>query len=169
MDKKILKVTVVGLLIVLLIQMTPYSMISDLTPAYSVKQENDLGVVQTVLQQDVKDVSEKINTPVVPMQPEAHVSIAEVDIYNLLPIGTITSNEVSTLNSYINDMLSSDGYVGCVLVEYVRDEENDSNCYHFVWDNERYTCIYITAGHDVPLLLYDVELTDDMMQYWDII
>lgn len=92
--------------------------------------------------------------------------LADVDLMGLVPAKEISDGEKIAINRYINDTMEQNSFTDCLLIEYTRDNEYNGNCYHFVFDDKYYKCIYLSDGKPTPLLLYDVELTDRVTINW---
>ena len=165
MDKFILRLTIVWLAVALVSQLVPYRRLEK----YAVKLGTEIPKRVFKYVEDADEVEPPIvaNDMEHTILLENSISIQQADIMGLVPYNSISSNEINVLNEYIKSTLAYGQYATCILIEYTRDEENNSNCYHFTWDDKRYTCIYITEGHNVPLLLYDVEITDEIIKHWE--
>lgn len=162
----ILRVTIVWLIIAVLVQFIPNRHITVLDDVFDTVVQ---GQKVDFITNGISDEIDVLDTIEYTTQSDNAVSVQQVDLFNLIPYSNISDVEIDMLNEYIKSTLAYGNYTICTLIEYSRDEENNSNCYHFTWDDLRYTCIYITEGHNVPLLLYDVEITDDIVQHWDTI
>lgn len=103
------------------------------------------------------------------MPTKKHLMLSDIDPDNCIPLDKITLKEQKIVCDYIINEFETRGFKDVVVIEYVRDEEYNGSCYHFVWDGNYYTCIYVEDGKSKPLMLYDTELTEQMLEYWDYI
>lgn len=96
-------------------------------------------------------------------------TLQDVDLFNLIPIADLSTEEQVVIRAFINDTMKDNLYTDCVAIEFVVDEELNGHCYHFVFNENRYMCIYYEEGHSKPLLLYDKILDERLIEKWDYI
>lgn len=93
-------------------------------------------------------------------------TLKDVDVFDVIPITELSVEEQVAIRTFINDTMNDNLYTRCVAIEYVVDEELNGHCYHFVFDDSRYMCIYYEEGHKKPLLLYDKILDGRLVEKW---
>ena len=96
-------------------------------------------------------------------------TLKDVDVFDIIPIAELSVEEQVAIRTFINDIMNDNLYTRCVAIEYVVDEELNGHCYHFVFDDSRYMCIYYEEGHNSPLLLYDKILNERLIEKWEVI
>lgn len=171
-EKGVISYTLLTLAIVALVWLMPYDTILNANYKVALIQHKQLVKAISLIVPDAIDMADEIyingaiNRAI---KINRFTTINDVDINKLVPLECISVDEQSAVRKYINDTKQERGYASCVLIEYTYDTELDGSCYHFVWDDKHYTCIYISEGHNKPLLLYDTELNEELVGNWDIV
>lgn len=59
---------------------------------------------------------------------------------------------------WIKEFSDNNGYIDCTIIECCYDAWEDGVSVHFVFDNERYMCVWFDMHKDGSLVLYDKDI-----------